>query len=193
MASVCTDKYCYCARCILLEIRQGSSLIVKQRFTNKLSAYIFIDTLHYFDTNKYNVFLFINYLGPIDKVAPKVLLNDRDSIKRFIKYSEPYDIIFYGTNPHYWYDLHTSKNIFTYACELNVPLDTLVYLLQYNTYNVHDLPLLYLNSECFNELFHYYVNKIKITVRKGQLNEFLIKYIIYNPKSCYIKRIVNSF
>jgi hypothetical protein len=87
---------------------------------------------------------------------------------------------------------------FHLACKYNFPLSTILYYIKIGASRSsknkqNKSPLELLNKRRQQELYNYAINKLKEVIRPVQINEFIRKYVIYNPKSCYIKRLVSNF
>jgi hypothetical protein len=171
-----------------LAIEYVNSLIIDDTFTIHIYKYYFMNNKLYMEDHIPGIYSNINGLIiPNDQI---IYLKDKSI--NFLKEHIPY-------NTYMNHVTHNKKNTYFHlACKNNFQLDTLIFYINngvdmYIRDQKGKCPLEYLNNKRQKELYNYLINKLKDVIRPAQLNEFLRKYVIYNPKSCYIKRLVSNF
>jgi hypothetical protein len=184
---------CYCAKCIRISISYyDSNTYDDKNFNNKDNAIEYIKCIkagdiksivvkkYLFDT--LNISECLIHCG----VQQEYFDNQKYKLYNFINMEWTKNDLDYLMNTHcYYYFKLLRKN--------NFSLDLIIYFLKSMPYYSYSRLLNKLYEERGQELHNYAIDKLKEVIRPAQLNEFLRKYVIYNPKSCYVRRLVNNF
>jgi hypothetical protein len=213
----CRDDRCYCARCIHISHKYignndngefGIYVINEKRFTNKLDAIDYMNHIYdlgIINNRAYAITIKKNYIGYNFHYSGLTSFN-KDECINYINNDIPNEIVCYTYELQRDGDILPEEKNYTilhYACEdPDVKIETILFLINSGwTNNIKNInnksPLELLSMEKSQELYEHIINKLKNTLQSANkrfiVYEFIKRKLIYNPKSCYIKNMINNF